>query len=199
MTTQHPGLTSPRLADMRTVLDEVAMSPREQRAVEAALADIETEWTTKKMDAYGQGVAERDRQHHEVLDAAEAFIDAVVERQDDVRNGRRSAKDVRAWLRDARAEFDKLVEQHRGVTASEARLAEQEAQDVADYQDDLFRRMPRLVSSAPTLVSRVREILSRPRQSATAPYQTQEDANRGQDDLVRALGGRVSTRRAAGW
>lgn len=195
----HPGLTSPRLADMRAVVDEIALSPREQRAVESALADIEKEWQDRKMDAYGQGVAERDRQHHEVIDAAEAFIDAVVERQEDVRNGRRTGREVRAWLRDARADFDKLIEQHRGVMASEARLAEQESQDVADYQHELFRRMPQLVPSSPTLLVRVREILSRPRQSATAPSQTQEDADRAQDDLVRALGGRVSNRRAAGW
>ena len=117
----HPGFTSPRLADMRLVLDEVPLADRERRAVETALAGVETEWQTKKQESYGQGVAERDRQHGEVIGAAEQFIDAIAEARDDVRNGRRSGREVRAWLRDARADFDKLVEQHRGDASGESR------------------------------------------------------------------------------
>jgi hypothetical protein len=182
----HPGLTSPRLADMRMVLDEV-MSDRERRAVESALSDVETEWKGKKKESYEQGVAERDRLHTEVLDVAGQFIDQIAEARDDVRNGRRSGREMRAWLRDARADFDKLVEQHRGILASEASLAAQESQDAAAYQDQFFARFPRLASSAPTLASRVREILSRPRRPATTPYQTREELDRAQDELVREL------------
>lgn len=184
----HPGLNSTRLADMRTVLDEVALPDRERRAVEAALAGIQAEWENRKQQAYGEGVAERDRQHHEVLDAAEAFIDEITGRRDDVRNGRRTGREVRAWLRDARADFAKLVQQHQGIIASEAKLAEMEAQDPAAYQAQTFARFPSLANSGPTLAQRAGEILRRPRRSATGSAgQTKEELDAAQDELVSAL------------
>lgn len=184
----HPGLNSPRLIEMRTVLDDVALPDRERRAIEAALAGIQAEWETKKQEAYSEGVAERDRQHHEVLDVAQVFIDDITERRDDVLNGRRSGREVRAWLRDARADFAKLMQQHRGILASEAKLAEMEGQDPAEFQNGFFARFPSLARGAPTLAQRAGEILRRPRRSATGPVgQTKEEFDAAQDALVREL------------
>ena len=186
MTAAHPGFTSPRLADMRTVLDDVALPDRERRAVESALADVENDWQGRKQESYAHGVDERDRLHTEVLDVAGEFIDQIAEARDDVLNGRRNGRETRAWLRDARADFGKLVEQHRGIIASETALAAREAQDPADFQDETFARFPRLVNGAVTLAAKVRDILSRPRRVA-APYQTRDEIERAQDDLVREL------------
>lgn len=184
----HPGFNSPRLADMRAVLDEIVLSDRQRRAVETAIAEVEADWEGRKREAYGEGVAERDRLHFDVIDAAEQFIDAVVERQDDVRNGRRTGKEVRAWLRDARAAFDEIVEQHRGVTASEAKLSAMDATPVDDYQNERLSRSSALgASSFPTLGAKLQDIMRRSRRTTPAPYQTREDFDAGQDALVREL------------
>ena len=105
-----------------------------------------------------------------------------------MRNGRQTGREVRAWLRDVRADFAKLMQQHQGIIASEANLAAMEGQDPAAYQAQTFARFPSLAKGAPTLAQRAGEILRRPRRTATGPTpQTQEEFDAAQDELVRAL------------
>ena len=184
----HPGLTSPRLADMRTALDEMNLSDRERREIEAALASIESEWADKRREAYDQAIKIRDGQHEEVIQVTEAFVETIAERYDDVRNGRRSPQEVRAWLRDVRADFDVLSRQHHGIETSEDRLEAMDAMSVDDYQAQRLARLSSLGASAPTLAGRIAETTRQQRSSANGPRRSREEIDAEQDDLVRALG-----------
>lgn len=191
---EHPGFTSPRLCDMRRVLDEVPLSARDHRAAEKALADIEAEWQGKHRDAYTAGVDARDNQHDEVLTVTEQFRELIAETIDDVRNGRRSPKEVRSWLRDVHADHGRLADQHRGIEATEDRLSEYEAMSPDDYQAQVFERHPLLVQGATTLRGKAQDNASRV-QPASGAGMSDDD----QDALIRELGGRPGPRRPAGW
>ncbi|GAA1203214.1 hypothetical protein [Pseudonocardia alaniniphila] len=189
----HPGYMSPRLADMRRVLDEEPLSDKQRRLVQRALADIEGDWKNSHTDAYERGLAARDEQHDEVLEVAGMFCSQISDAHEDVRHGRKSAAEVRAWLRDVRADFEKLTQQHRGIEASEDSLAQLEAMDLDDYQEQQFTRFPLVRQGAPTLNSKLQTIASRreaPRFSALSKAQMDADQDELQRVLRRELGRR---------
>lgn len=197
----HPGLSSPDLTEMRRVLDEVALPDRDRRAVQTALAEIEGHWKNQHQESYGAGVTERDRLHDEVLTVVDQFHTRVSEAIDDVRNGRRTAKEVRSWLRDVHTDHQRLTEQHRGITAREDGLAKYEAMSPEDFQAEQFRRFPMLTKAAPTIAAKVTEQSYRP---PAVPRQSQSQADADQDALAAEISrefGRPASppRRPAGW
>jgi hypothetical protein len=194
----HPGYSSSKLVDMRRVLDEEPLSDRDRRAVQSALGEIEGEWQDRHRTHYQQGIEARDGQHGEVLDVAEQFVEAIAERRDDVRNGRRPANEVRAWLRDARAAFEQLTQQHRGIEASEEELAAFEGMDVAEFQADRFARFPGAMAGHVTLGQKIAEV----QQRRHTPAETSGDTTDHQA-IARELGRpeppRQSAARRHGW
>jgi hypothetical protein len=187
----HPGLNSPRLADMRAVLDEVALSNNERHEIELALSDIEADWESKRREAYDHALGVRDDQHDEVIGAADAFGGVIAEWYDNVRNGRCSPQEARAWLRDVRADFDVLTGQHRGIETSEDRLAAMDTMSVDTYQAERLARLSSLGASSPTLMTKIAEFRREQerRSQANGFRRSKEEIDAEQDALVRALRG----------
>lgn len=186
----HPGLNSPRLADMRAVLDEVALSNNERYQIESALSEIEADWENQRRTAYDHALGVRDDQHDEVIQVAGEFDALLAERYDDVRHGRCSPQEARAWLRDVRADFDVLTRQHRGIETSEDRLEAMESQSVDTYQAERLARLSTLGASSPTLMTKIAEsIREQERRSVnqSVQHRSKEEIDAEQDALARAL------------
>ncbi|MCE0764826.1 hypothetical protein LWC35_18215 [Pseudonocardia kujensis] len=184
--TDHPGMFSPRIADMRQLLEDEDLNDTARRRIETAIEEIDTEWSNRKRSGYEKGIAERDRNHEEVLAAVGEFRDAVAQATDDVRNGRRPADDVRKWLRDVRADFDKLTKWHRGIEASEQRLTDVEAMTASDYQEAQFERFPLTMNGATTLGAKLAEYANR-RPAHRGPRLSKAQIDAEQDTLLKEL------------
>ena len=73
----HPGLNSPRLADMRAVLDEVALSNNERHQIASALSEVESEREAQRREGYGHALGVRDDQHAAVMCASATCMAAA--------------------------------------------------------------------------------------------------------------------------
>jgi hypothetical protein len=186
--TDHPGLSSPRIADMRQLLESEELNDTARRRVETAIEEIETVWANRKREGYDKGVAERDRNHAELLEATNQFRELIKQRADDVRNGRWSAAEARSWLRDVRADFDKLTRWHRGIESSEERLTEVDAMTVDQFQAAQFTRFPMTAGASPTLAAKLAEDANRRTSRRTGPGLSKAQIDADQEALARGVG-----------
>jgi hypothetical protein len=160
-------LNTKRLDQMRGAADSLPLSPNDRHAVDAAIGRVESHWIQRKQEQYNNGLAQRDKAHGEVLEVVNATRAAAMEKLDEIKNGRVSAKEAGGWLRDVVGYHQQLTEQHNAVISMEPSLAEFEAQSVDDFQVQEFSRFPFLERDAPTLQKAVNEVGTDQRARAT--------------------------------
>lgn len=153
-------LNTKKLSDMRGAADSLPLSPNDRRAVDTAIGRVESHWAQRKQEQYNDGLAQRDKAHSEVIEVAKATREAAKEKLDAIKNGRVSAKEAGAWLRDVVGYHQQLTEQHNAVISTEASLAEFESVGVDDFQEQQFNRFPYLQQDAPTLQKTVKEVIA---------------------------------------
>lgn len=92
--------------------------------------------------AYGRAIETRDELHADIVRDAEAHTAKVAELTASLRDGRVTPAEARAQLRDIEAARLRLLDSHRGIEASEARLEEMEAMSPDDRRDSTLGRFP---------------------------------------------------------
>ena len=149
----HPGFNSPLIADAERALSEVVLSDTDRDRATAALDQLREPWAERHRAAYEAGVSTRDTQYARIDKATELLSDRIDQERDDLKAGRITAAEARAWLRDALNAHRKLAEESAALSTSDERLTEFEAMEPADYQAEQLRTFPTLANGAPTLIS----------------------------------------------
>lgn len=140
-----------RISELKKMRDEVPFTSEDRDLFDAGFALIEKHWADRQQSTYDDAMERHTTQHEQVWKTANDSTVAIKELTSYLNRGRGDVDKARVLLRDKRAEYSRLYDQHDALIAAQQEIARQYTLSPADYQRQVTERIPAARSSSLTI------------------------------------------------